>query len=244
MSLPLPTRVAIVVALAVAGAACAAPPRPAPPLQVEAVLAGPAPDALSWEALRWQAVVLEFWATWCFPCVEAIPHWNDLVERFAGEPVRFISISDEDEAAVRRFLEARPISGWVVLDADRSVFDAYGVSSIPRTVLIDARGRVRGVTWPESVTAQAVRDLIEGKEPGVPHVRDLQAEVAARLDAAAKPEPLFEALVRPSAGGNTLMVVGKDSFAAFNVPATMPLSFAYQVPSSRLVIEGDAPERS
>src|SRR5712691_10462103 len=57
--------------------------------------AGAATDA---NALKDSVVVIEFWATWCAPCVAAIPHFNELMEKFKDKPVRFISISNEEEA--------------------------------------------------------------------------------------------------------------------------------------------------
>ena len=50
-------------------------------------------ESLSWEKLRGNVVIVDFWATWCLPCIETIPHINGLVEKFKGEPVIFISTS-------------------------------------------------------------------------------------------------------------------------------------------------------
>ena len=92
--------------------------------------------------LRGKVVVLEFWATWCGPCVAAMPHMNGLADRYKGK-VQFIEITDEGRETVAPFLAKRPMSGWVGLDTDRSVFDAYCVKGIPMTVLVrpDSRGQ-------------------------------------------------------------------------------------------------------
>ena len=52
----------------------------APELAIDTMLKGPVDNDLSWKALKGQALVLEFWATWCGPCIGAIPHFNELAE--------------------------------------------------------------------------------------------------------------------------------------------------------------------
>jgi len=66
-------------------------------------------------ALAGKAVVLEFWATWCAPCVAAIPHLNELATQFKDRPVVFLSVSDETPSVVEAFLQKHPIDGWSAL---------------------------------------------------------------------------------------------------------------------------------
>src|SRR2546428_11337597 len=71
--------------------------RPAPTLNLSKVLQAPAGTRANLEAMRRNVVVLDFWATWCAPCRESIPHWNKLVDSFRDKPVRFLAITDENE---------------------------------------------------------------------------------------------------------------------------------------------------
>src|SRR6266446_6561216 len=64
----------------------------APPLTLQKVLQAPEGIHGTWEELRGQAVVIEFWATWCGGCVDNIPHLNELAERFASRPLQFINV--------------------------------------------------------------------------------------------------------------------------------------------------------
>ncbi|HEX2163970.1 MAG TPA: TlpA disulfide reductase family protein, partial [Thermoanaerobaculia bacterium] len=140
--------------------------RPAPALSIDDVIAGPEPEAWA-DELAGRAVVVDFWATWCLPCVEDLPRWNAMVDELAGEPVTFVTITDEPAAAVERFLEERRLAGWIGLDRDGSALDAFGVIGFPRAVLIDSRGVVRGGGHTAHVTPEVVRRLIAGEEPGL-----------------------------------------------------------------------------
>ena len=72
-----------------------------PDLTLTRTIQGPGATEISWEKLRGNVVVLEFWVTWCGPCVQAIPHWNELVDEFHDKPVRFLSVTSENESAVK-----------------------------------------------------------------------------------------------------------------------------------------------
>ena len=109
----------------------------APPIDVETLLQAPEGASLGWEQLHGKVVVLEFWATWCGPCVAAIPHINELADQFKGEPVQFVALTQEREKTVAAFLAKNPIHAWVAL-ARRSTFEGYHVKGIPMTVLVRA----------------------------------------------------------------------------------------------------------
>jgi len=180
------------------------PGDPAPPLGLAALLQAP-PDAnASWEGLRGKVVVLDFWATWCGPCVAAVPHLNHLADTLSAEPVVFLAISDEAEAVVRRFIEKRPIHGWVALDTGRSTLDAYGVEGIPQSVVVDANGIVRANVHPEQLTEGVVREVLAGRTPAVgadPHAprEDLDRRARAGGD-----DALLEVVVVRSPPGTGL----------------------------------------
>ena len=99
-------------------------------------------DEISAQSLKGRLVVVDFWATWCAPCVEAIPMMDALARTFAKEGVVFVALSmDDSEAAVRRFwtLEDSPIRVGM---AGKGVPDAFDVEGIPATFVIDASGRI------------------------------------------------------------------------------------------------------
>jgi peroxiredoxin len=103
---------------------------------------------LSLSELKGRVVVLDFWATWCGPCVQAIPHVQTLAERFADEPVTVLGINRDtpgSEQRVARFLEKKEVTFRQVLDGEGKIAEAYRVTGIPCTVLIDREGIIQDI---------------------------------------------------------------------------------------------------
>ncbi len=157
----------------------------APELKLETVLQGDPKAVASWGAMKGKVVVLEFWATYCDPCIENIPHLNDLAEKFKGKPVVFLSVSKEPAAEVAEFLKTHEIKGIVAADA-AAASKSYGVNGVPKTVLIGRDGRVAAVTYPSEVGEKTLESLLAGKELTY-DAGDEGVEAKAEADAHAPP---------------------------------------------------------
>ncbi|WP_263367275.1 redoxin family protein [Edaphobacter bradus] len=136
---------------------------PAPSLDTLKLLQAPLGARADWASLKGKVVVLEFWATWCSPCVASLPHLNQLVESLDPAKFQFISIDDEDLKAVQTFLTRKKMSGWVGVDASGAVFARYGVESRPTTIIVDGNGKVVAVSEIDSVTTADLQAVAEGK---------------------------------------------------------------------------------
>jgi thiol-disulfide isomerase/thioredoxin len=91
-------------------------------------------------------IILDFWATWCGPCVRALPIIADVAASYKGQGVEFFAVNLGDEpAAVRAFLEEHKLSVPVVLDRDNRIGELYKADAIPQTVIIGKDGVVQVV---------------------------------------------------------------------------------------------------
>lgn len=131
-------------------------------LEIEEYLQAPE-NQYSAEALKGNAIVLEFWATWCAPCVAVMPHLNNLADKFEGKPLKFISVTTQSKEVVDNFLQSNVIKGWVGLDTDRTVFSAFDVSYIPKTVLLYPDGTVAAVTHASKLDEDVLNRLLDYK---------------------------------------------------------------------------------
>ena len=94
--------------------------------------------------MRGKVVVLNFWATWCPPCVEEMPSLVQMQARLKDKGVEVLAIStDVDGSAYQRFLKEHNVDLLTVRDPDQKTNTVYGTFKFPETYIIDRRGIVR-----------------------------------------------------------------------------------------------------
>ncbi len=183
---------------------------PAPPLRITGWLQAPAVAADGWPVGK--VVVLEFWGTTCTPCVEEIPHLNDLVEKFKSKPVQFVAATEDSQEVIERFLKKTPVKGWIGL-CPGGIFgetNAYRVAAIPHTVIINPHGRIDAVLDPRELTPAIINASLSGKAPSPQHQMLYPGEVPGQRQAGIN--PMFQVLIQPSP--QTWMPRGMSGFVA------------------------------
>ena len=104
---------------------------------------------------RGQVVVLNFWATWCPPCVEEMPSLVEMQRRMKAKGVTVLAVSvDVDEGAYKQFLKDHNVSLLTVRDPEHKSSELYGTFKYPETYVIDRGGVMRrkfigAVDWTE-----------------------------------------------------------------------------------------------
>jgi peroxiredoxin/predicted negative regulator of RcsB-dependent stress response len=145
--------------------------RMAPPFTVNTVDG----KSISMDDLQGKVVLIDFWATWCAPCREALPHIQNVAKKFQGEPLVILSVSlDSDEQKWKDFITKNEMTWPQYRDGGFSgaVAKMFGVEAIPHTFTIDADG----VLQDEHIGDAS----IEGKlKKLIAHARELQTSQQA-----------------------------------------------------------------
>jgi peroxiredoxin len=125
------------------------------PTQAAVTASSPAPDFtlpsmegrnLRLQELRGQVVLLNFWATWCGPCRQEMPHLNRLYDKYRASGFTLLGVNIDDDT--RRAGDLATKLGLrfpVLFDTEKRVSRLYDVGSMPATVLVDRDGRVRHI---------------------------------------------------------------------------------------------------
>lgn len=111
--------------------------------------------------LTGKPMVVEFWATWCPPCRESIPHLNKLHQAYKDKGVVIIGISDEDRRIIKDFLKKTPIDYIVATDEKARLKKSLGVSAIPRAFLVDKNGTITWEGHPGNLKEKDLEKLLE-----------------------------------------------------------------------------------
>jgi thiol-disulfide isomerase/thioredoxin len=130
---------------------------------------------LDLEKLRGRVVVLDFWATWCVPCVQAMPQLVKVAEKFADQPVTLIGINQDakgNDKKVKQFVADKKMTFRQFLDPTNKLGRQYKVAGIPCTFLLDRQG--------------VVQDVRTG------YTADLEAELGKALEKLLKGENLYD----------------------------------------------------
>jgi len=117
-------------------------------------LSGPAPNfslqsrdgqQVSLASLKGKVVMVNFWATWCVPCRQEMPHLEALYEKYnsLGFELLAVNVEKNNAEGARKWLEETPVTFPVLFDPNNEVTKLYKVQTMPSTVLVARDGTMR-----------------------------------------------------------------------------------------------------
>lgn len=117
--------------------------QPAPPIALPTLQTQ---QTLSLRDLRGKVVLVDFWSSWCASCRQSLPYFDTLRTQLQGEAFEIFAVNLDDEASeALEFLNAYPVSYPIVWDEAQASPEAYGITRMPTSFLIDQTGVVRAI---------------------------------------------------------------------------------------------------
>jgi peroxiredoxin len=147
-------------------------PVPAGEIATDFKLKNLAGQSVELSALKGKVVFLNVWATWCGPCREEMPSLESLYESFKNRKdfvMLAVSQDRNGRQAVQPYVEQNHLHFEVLLDPDNTVGDAYNVTGVPETFIIDRTGRIvahhiGAFDWSRNDIREALNELLNSKE--------------------------------------------------------------------------------
>ena len=151
----------LVAALAVPGVDASAlePGEPAPQFSLPSLTGG---ESLSLGSRRGKVVYIDFWASWCGPCLVSLPKLEQLRAEFAGREFEILAINlDRDLDRARKFLRTHAIGYESGSDPHGRLPESFGLDTMPTSYLIDRQGKIRYRSLRGKALEKAVEELVK-----------------------------------------------------------------------------------
>ncbi|QCU90049.1 TlpA family protein disulfide reductase [Thiomicrorhabdus sediminis] len=123
--------------------------------------------AVQFKDKQGKVILLNFWASWCGPCVKEIPSMNRLAQSFSEDKFEIVSLNfRETPQTIKDFMQQVQVDFPVLMDLDGKVSDAYQIFAFPSSFLLDAKGNIRysvntAIEWDEAEVKAVIEALIE-----------------------------------------------------------------------------------
>lgn len=129
-------------------------------------LKGKTGEVFNFENVRGKVVLVNFWATWCPPCIAEMPSLHELYDDYKDK-IEFVFVSNEEYPVISNFLKDKEYDFDVVVPIT-SYPDVFDVSSIPRTFLMDKTGHIiidktGAANWNSETVRQTIDKLLEAE---------------------------------------------------------------------------------
>ena len=234
---------ALLLSITMVAAQPAAPPISAKPLD-------PGRPFPGWTTYRGNFVVVDFWATWCGPCIPGLDKVVAMEKEFAGSKVRFLTVANDTSERVRKYFLDKSISVHTFVDEEdeRGTFKAFGVAGIPAAAVVDPEGRLMAVTPGENLTPDVVRKLLAGETPDLPRFDRLNNLTWDKDEITWQDGvmPMFQAIIKriDVRGAGSMHKPGSNHISGDGLPVQGMIQSAWRTDFYHVDRRGELPEGS
>lgn len=146
-----------------------------PEIEFETMIQPESPGKLqahvSVDKYKGKIILLDFWATWCGPCISAMKKYEDLSKKFPGK-LQVIAITKEPVKRIQSFVKNRPTQLLIAIDTLGSISQYFPYRTIPHVVLIDKSGTIRAITHSDEITESVINAVWNDQTISLTHKKD------------------------------------------------------------------------
>ncbi len=119
-----------------------------------------------------KVIILDFWATWCSPCIKSLPELETLQTKYKSD-LQVITITSDPAERIEKFLSKKPLKLPIVIDEQRKLATVFPHRTVPHTIVIDKSGTVRAITSSSQITEEIIGKIINGQEVNITEKKDV-----------------------------------------------------------------------
>lgn len=119
-------------------------------------------DSFNFKDAKGKILIIEFWGTWCSPCIPALQHLDEIKNKYPND-VFVVGISDDSKERLTKFLTKRSVSVPLASEKDTKFNGLFSFNMVPHTIVADKNGKIIAITSPNEVTEDKIKEIIGGK---------------------------------------------------------------------------------
>ncbi|MBE16296.1 MAG: hypothetical protein CL867_08590 [Cytophagaceae bacterium] len=192
-----------------------------------------------------EVIILDFWATWCGPCLTAFPKLSSLQQQYPDR-LKVLAITDESPERIRSFLDTRPQEFTVAIDTSGVINRYFEHRVIPHYVILDAQKVVKAVVHSDFITKENIDKILAGEAIEFKEKKENLAFDYRNTFGDTNQEVIYQSTLlpyNPDASSVSNIAAKGNRIFAYNLTYPALLRMAYDMPYTRVIENFTTPAR-